>query len=1135
MKNRLGRYGCCILLLLFAGATLPRAAAGYAEPPGLVIEEVGDDSTAAKAGLKVGDKLLTYDGKPLTSPAALQALVQNTAGRKEATLSVRRADKTLVLTVPSGRLGVVIRPELPPATQALYSEGVTLQQAEKYDAAAQRWTAAAKRAEESGDKAAAGWLYSQVGVAYDVQKKWQEAFEAYQAGWKLLEGGGDAAAQAQILESLAQCRWNLGDYQGARQWYEKASQTNEAAGYETWALANLAMLGSYAYARRDFPTAQGSYRRALAIRQRLAPDSLGVADILNVMGGIATLRGDLQAALELHGRALAIHERLAPDSLDLAFSLSNIGIALNARGDLKAAEQHHRRALAIRERLAPDSEKVASSLTDLGNVAFNRGDLETAQEFYRRSLGLHERQAPNSLRVAISIANLGSIAAARSDLQAAEGYYQRAREIFERLAPDSLELASTLSNLGSIAAARRDLQVAEGYHRRVLAIRERLIPESLGVASSIQNLGDIFFARLDQQAAEEYYRRALAIRERLAPDSLEVSYSLNNLGSVIIARGDFRAAQDYVRRALAIRERLAPNSMSVAGSMNMLGYIAIRERRFAEALGLFKQAVTIVEAQRSQISSPETRALLVARSTQPYAGLLSTQLALNDPPSAFATLERVRARSLTELLGERQLNMRVEVPPELKRRQDDLDRNRSDASAQLAKLDPKKDADRIALLQKELATYFVQQRELDEQFRRASPEYAALRYQQPLDLRASQAALDPGTLLLAYYVDYENTYLFAVTKTDIKVFTLPIKDEALNGQVLAFRNKVSVKRLGLNDPASLKEVGEDGKRLYDLLVRPAQEFIGRAGRILISPDGPLHALPFAALTSQVEPVSRYFIEDKPLHVIASMTVYAKTRSSTAGSKRQQKKLLAFGDPAYVRRHAEAAMGQESPQVTAERAGEQNAKAERDAEADYLRGQGLNPVPLPWARKEVEGLGRLFGDSATVRVGRDATETAARQESKDYSILHFAVHGWLDDRIGLNSALALSPPDVSGRARTREDNGLLQAWEILEQVRLNADLVVLPACETGLGEKMQGEGLIGLTRAFQYAGAKSIVVSLWKVGDESTSELMMAFYQELQKGATKDMALQKAMMAVRNNEKWRHPFYWSPFILVGEWR
>lgn len=182
--------------------------------------------------------------------------------------------------------------------------------------------------------------------------------------------------------------------------------------------------------------------------------------------------------------------------------------------------------------------------------------------------------------------------------------------------------------------------------------------------------------------------------------------------------------------------------------------------------------------------------------------------------------------------------------------------------------------------------------------------------------------------------------------------------------------------------------------------------------------------------------------------------------------------------------------------------------------------------------------RLFGDAATIRLGEEATEAFAKQEGKDYAIIHFGVHGIMEEQNGLDSALALSQPEAQGREATREDNGYLQAWEIFEQMKLKADLIVLSACEVGLGEKIRGEGLVGLTRAFQYAGARSVVVSLWDVDDDSGAALMTRFYSELRNKESKDVGLQLALIAVRSDRtktKWRHPYYWAPFILTGDWQ
>jgi len=251
----------------------------------------------------------------------------------------------------------------------------------------------------------------------------------------------------------------------------------------------------------------------------------------------------------------------------------------------------------------------------------------------------------------------------------------------------------------------------------------------------------------------------------------------------------------------------------------------------------------------------------------------------------------------------------------------------------------------------------------------------------------------------------------------------------------------------------------------------------------------------------------------------------KLGQAAAGMWQQGWKVLALGDPVYAAGGSRLApAGARSPRK----------KEPANAELAGLRSRGLSLDPLPHTREEVKAIASLFGEQAVVRIGEEATKTVAVQESQQADVLHFACHGWLDPKIPLSSGLILSQPGAMGKNASKEDNGLLQAWEIFK-LRLKADLVVLSACQTGLGTEIRGEGLIGLTRAFTYAGAKSVLVSLWEINDKSTSLFMQAFYQALREGKSKDKALQQAIKKLSRKGKWQHPFFWSAFSLVGDWR
>jgi CHAT domain-containing protein len=279
--------------------------------------------------------------------------------------------------------------------------------------------------------------------------------------------------------------------------------------------------------------------------------------------------------------------------------------------------------------------------------------------------------------------------------------------------------------------------------------------------------------------------------------------------------------------------------------------------------------------------------------------------------------------------------------------------------------------------------------------------------------------------------------------------------------------------------------------------------------MVIVPDGPLHLLPFAALH---DPLSRrrYVVEAKPFIVASSATLYdTLTRSAPRGAAPTA--VVGFGDPVY-------------PSAGDRDAGSASATVARAFD------RGLSLTPLPATRRELAAL-RSLSPQARLWLGAEATEERAKALGRDARIVHFACHGYLDEQFPLESGLALSMsagPDAG-------ENGLLQAWEVFESVRFDADLVTLSACQTGLGQDMGGEGLLGLTWAFQYAGARSVLATLWEVNDASTAELMRAFYRNVAAGVPAPEALRRAQVALLRNASTAPPYFWASFTLAGAGR
>jgi CHAT domain-containing protein len=594
--------------------------------------------------------------------------------------------------------------------------------------------------------------------------------------------------------------------------------------------------------------------------------------------------------------------------------------------------------------------------------------------------------------------------------------------------------------------------------------------------------------------------RAWEMAERVMPGGIVSGEIALCIGDIGVAAGDLDAAEAWYAMSLQIRQAQQPGSGAEAEAYQRLGALNRLRKKLDIALPLYVQALDVLDRQtRTLGGTDEVRSRFAALYAPYYHETLDLLMELGRPEEAFHVLERYRSRAFLALLAERDLVFSADVPEGLDRERRAARAEHDRAFAALAA------ATGEAATEARQALEAVRRRqgEIEARIRTASPRLAALQHPEPLDLERTRAALDPGTLLLSYAVAEHRGYLFAVGPgpRDFLVVKLDITLPKLRADVGRFRRLLQVV-----SPAGPKPLRALSEELAATLLRPVADRIARAERVVVLPDGPLHLIPFAALADPTGPGSgRYLVEAKPLYTAASATVFAEVRKSRT-SKRAAR-LLAFGDPDYRTSQASS-----SP-------------------ARSLRDRGLELVPLPGSRKEVEALRALYGAGSRVYLGAEASEERARQAGSEPSLVHFACHALADAASPLDSSLILSLP---AEWKPGQPNGLLQAWEILEQVRLDADLVTLSACGTALGQEMSGEGVLGLTRAFQYAGARTVLASLWSVNDEATAFLMERFYRGMRSGRTKDAALRAAQLEMLRGTR-SHPSLWAAFQLSGDWR
>jgi CHAT domain-containing protein/Tfp pilus assembly protein PilF len=908
---------------------------------------------------------------------------------------------------------------------------------------------------------------------------------------------------ASTLNSLGNVARARGDLDTAEQYYQQALAIQEKLAPNSLGVAKiLHNLGSVAFERGVLADAEWYFQQASAIFEKLAPNSLEVARTLEGLGVVARARGDLDTAERYYEQVLAIRKRLAPDSLEVARTLYNLGLVASDRGDLDTAERYFQQALAIEERLAPNSLDVARTLNSLGVVASDRGDLDTAERYFQQALAIQEKLAPNSLEVARTLNSLGVVARARGDLDTAEQYYQQALAIQEKLAPNSLEVARTLNNLGNVARARGDLDTAEQYYQRALAIQEKLAPNSLGVAKILHNLGSVAFERGVLADAEWYFQQASAIFEKLAPNSLEVARTLEGLGAVAWARGDLDTAEQYLRQALAIEEQFAPNSLDVARTLQNLAILARRQKNYSQAQRYLQRALKIYETQRTTIQDPETKAAFAERYFNAYT--LQAQLALDQqqPQQAALALERSRARTLAELMFTRDLPVPPNAPQALKdliAQQKQLQRDLLLLARQQRQTDPD-DQNALQRLQAQARQLADRQRQLDQQLREQFPAYADLLNPQPPAIPQLQAALDATTVLLYHAFADKELLIVAVSRQTVRGYRVKVDPRTLEKDLAEFQRVVAKPPLErtADERASVAQLG---RRLYATLIKPAEPSLKNAKTVLLCPEGALNRLPWGALVVAVDKQGRptYWVERVAIGLTLSAGVYLQARAV-----RPAPRGVAIAAVSQYRQR-------------------QVAQAPKTAQLVRRSGRALGNLPA--VKKEVAQLRRKLSKLGVV-IAREsnATPARARQMAQNARVVHFACHARADNVDPLGSGLLLAPAG--------SDAGLLTAADVVRGWRLQADVVMLSACATAVGQVRRYEGMYGLARAFLFAGCRSVGASLWRVSDASTARLMGAFYREYVRGVPKVEALRRAQVELLRSKDDSDPYYWSCFVLMG---
>lgn len=868
----------------------------------------------------------------------------------------------------------------------------------------------------------------------------------------------------------------------------------------------------------------GEFRKAFDLANqalplfRAAADPLGEASTINFLGGMSDVLGEPQRALEYYNEALVL-ARASNNKLTEGTVLNNIGAIYSNLAEWQRSIEHYNQALPI-----------------------------------LRSSGNRRLEGITSHNMGVGYAGLGEADRSLDLLQQALA--------IRRSIADKAGEADTLTSIGWVQNSNGRPQEALSFYNQALPLR-LTVGDRRAEGITLDQIG-IAYASMGQPArALEYHQQALE-RHRSAQSPRTEAIALGNIGHVHNLLNEPERGIDFCTQALSIFTNLGDRQ----NEAKMHECIARAEQGLGNLIGALKHsdaALNSIEAVRSAAGAQQARSSYLASRHSAYELYIDLlmQMHRGDPSAghdakALQASERARARSLIDMLSEARVDFRRGVDPSLLARERELGQTLNAKAQRQIQLRSQKggSADEIAKLGREVGMLEDEYQQVQAAIRRNSPVYASLAQPRPLTVKEIQEQLDPDTILLEYSLGEKRSFAWVVTPTTLKSFELPPRAQidknarkvyellTARGNAGPGENPVA-KRSRL---AGLDAVfAETTAALSRQVLEPLADELGNK-RLLIVADGSLQYVPFSSLSTARPAASdlpvegaavakaglrrnvstgyRPLVIDHEIISAPSATVLAVQRKNLVGRKPAAKAVAVIADPVFSTADERLpAHISETPQTTADGTSRILEHSADDAWKMSIR-------RLPFTRQEADQILAVAPSSANLKAldFNAARVTGIAAELGQYRYVHFATHGYLDTQRPSLSAIVLSLVDRQGKPQ----DGFLRAHDIYN-LNLPAELVVLSACQTGLGKDIKGEGLVGLTQGFMYAGARRVVVSLWNVNDKATADLMKRFYRGmLRENMTPPAALRAAQIEMWTQKQWKSPYYWAAFTMQGEW-
>lgn len=878
-------------------------------------------------------------------------------------------------------------------------------------------------------------------------------------------------------------------------------------------------LGNYYSSQKDYYKTLEYYRESLAIKTELG-DEKGIAQLNNNLGIIYQVIGDDQAAYEALQKSLATHEKLR-NMEGIATTCNTLGNYLfGHRNDTEAIEIF-KKGLSAAQEIKNDSA-IALTYHNLAGIYRAQGDFKLALKYYFNSLTILEKLKDiDSLVKAYN--GIGIIYQEQGDNLTALKYYQRSLKILGHTVDES-EIAFVLHLMGAAYRAMGQNELALSYYCESLALSEKN-REQIRIATTLFNMGNTYTVLGHYEQAEKSYRQSLANATTDLPLQTQI---WNGLAELYETQNKYEQALEFSQKSIELAHQL--NSFDIFWEpRETAARVLFQLNKPDEARKSFQEAISMIEKNRNQVGgAQQDQPNFLAKRVSPYYGMIKLLLNQNNNYEALYYAEMSKSRVLLDVLQGGRINIKKHMTPVQQQEEENLKRAITVCQAKLAlvnsNLDKEKNSSNTTRkwqseqenLQKDLT---IARQKLQEFWQNLYAQLPELKHQRAEEQPVNKHDLcnllsDSNRALLEYVVMDDNCYLFLLTRKkslkeenntknsddelDLQVYRLDISKNNLIELINKFRTGLIT-----NTKSDYLSIGQ---LLYQKMIMPAQDRLKDKQELIIVPDNVIWTLPFQALVQKVDQLDHFLIETKAISYSPSLTALKEMikLSEQHKKKYQNNNLLAFANPMIP---------------------EESFVVNNEGDSTTLK----DFYPLVEAEQLAKDLTNQYGDNQSkCYIGNNATEKQLKAVINNYKTIIFATHGVFNKADPMSSYLVLSRTGVDDL-----EDGLLQAREIIE-MDLTADMIILSACDTGLGELSIGEGIVGLMWSVFVAGCPTTVVTQWKVKSDSTKDFVLNFYNKLQANPNNSKAevLRQATIQLIKNKRFSSPYYWAAFSIVG---